>query len=300
MVKNSIISVQGVEISITKHNEEDYICITDMVGAKDGNSRAADIIKNWIRNRSTIEFLGTWEKVFNPNFKVVEFDHFKKEAGLPTFTLSVSNWVEKTNAIGIFSKKGKYGGTYAHKDIAFEFGTAISPVFKLYLIKEFQRLKEEENKNLKSIEWIQRRFISKANYSLQTDAIQKFIIPKSTLPLRLQGIEYANEAELVNLATLKYTAKEWEEANPELAKKGNLREYLPLEELVVLDNMQVLNSTLISKGLSKNDRFEIIRLEAERQLNVLSQNKTIANAKELSVKKEDFDQLLLKTIKDEK
>ena len=139
MVKNSIINVQGTDISVTKYNNEDYICITDMVGAKEGNnSRAADIIKNWIRSRSTIEFLGTWESVYNPNFKVVEFDHFKKEAGLPTFTLSVSNWVEKTNAIGIFSKKGKYGGTYAHKDIAFEFGTAISPVFKLYLIKNFK------------------------------------------------------------------------------------------------------------------------------------------------------------------
>lgn len=296
MTKTSIIKIEGKEITLTRINKEDYVSLTDMVKGEEGD----DHIRNWMRNKNTIEFLGFWEKLNNPDFKGVEFDTFLQEAGYNRFTMTPRKWIDSTNAIGIVSKSGRNGGTYAHKDIALEFAYWISPVFRLYLITEFQRLKEEENKNHKSIEWIQRRFISKANYSLQTDAIQKFIIPKSTLPQRLQGIEYANEAELVNLATLKYTAKEWGEANPELAKKGNLREYLPLEELVVLDNMQVLNSTLISKGLSKNDRFEIIRLEAERQLNVLSQNKTIANAKELSVKKEDFDQLLLKTIKDDK
>lgn len=296
MTKTSIIKVGGKEIALTRVNKEDYVSLTDMVKGEEGD----DHIRNWMRNKNTIEFLGFWEKLNNPDFKGVEFDTFLQEAGFNRFTMTPRKWIDSTNAIGIVSKSGRNGGTYAHKDIALEFAYWISPVFRLYLITEFQRLKEEENKNLKSIEWIQRRFISKANYSLQTDAIQKFIIPKSTLPVRLQGIEYANEAELINLATLKYTAKEWSEANPELAKKGNLREYLPLEELVVLDNMQVLNSTLISKGLSKNDRFELIRLEAERQLNVLSQNKTITNAKELSVKKDDFDQLLLKTIKDEK
>lgn len=296
MTKTSIIKVGDKEIALTRVNKEDYVSLTDMVKGEEGD----DHIRNWMRNKNTIEFLGFWEKLNNPDFKGVEFDTFLQEAGFNRFTMTPRKWIDSTNAIGIVSKSGRNGGTYAHKDIALEFAYWISPVFRLYLITEFQRLKEEENKNLKSIEWIQRRFISKANYSLQTDAIQKFIIPKSTLPVRLQGIEYANEAELINLATLKYTAKEWSEANPELAKKGNLREYLPLEELVVLDNMQVLNSTLISKGLSKNDRFELIRLEAERQLNVLSQNKTITNAKELSVKKDDFDQLLLKTIKDEK
>lgn len=296
MTKTSIIKVGGKEIALTRVNKEDYVSLTDMVKGEEGD----DHIRNWMRNKNTIEFLGFWEKLNNPDFKGVEFDTFLQEAGFNRFTMTPRKWIDSTNAIGIVSKSGRNGGTYAHKDIALEFAYWISPVFRLYLITEFQRLKEEENKNLKSIEWIQRRFISKANYSLQTDAIQKFIIPKSTLPVRLQGIEYANEAGLINLATLKYTAKEWSEANPELAKKGNLREYLPLEELVVLDNMQVLNSTLISKGLSKNDRFELIRLEAERQLNVLSQNKTITNAKELSVKKDDFDQLLLKTIKDEK
>ena len=246
MTKTSIMNVQGIDIALTTINEEDFICITDIVKVKGGDARAADIIKNWIRNRSTIEFLGTWETIYNPDFKVVEFDHFKKEAGLPTFTLSVSNWVEKTGAIGIFSKKGKYGGTYAHKDIAFEFCSAISPVFKLYLIKEFQRLKEDEVKQLKSAEWLYHRFSAKANYSIQTDAVQKYIIPNSTLPKEKYGIIYASEAELINYGTLGYTAKEWSENNPELAKKGNLREYLSVEELVVLDNMQGFNSYLIS------------------------------------------------------
>lgn len=294
MVKTAILNVQGVDISVTKFNEEDYICITDMVNARTGDSRAADIIKNWIRNRSTIEYLGTWEMVYNPNFKVVEFDHFKKEAGLPTFTLSVSNWVEKTGAIGIFSKKGKYGGTYAHKDIAFEFCSAISPVFKLYLIKEFQRLKEDEVKQLKSAEWLYHRFSAKANYSIQTDAVQKYIIPNSTLPKEKYGIIYASEAELINYGTLGYTAKEWSENNPELAKKGNLREYLSVEELVVLDNMQGFNSYLISQGINKEERLIRVQEEAKRQFASLSHSKTIHNAKEeLKVPKQEFDSLLL-------
>ena len=294
MVKTAILNVQGVDISVTKFNEEDYICITDMVNARTGDSRAADIIKNWIRNRSTIEYLGTWEMVYNPNFKVVEFDHFKKEAGLPTFTLSVSNWVEKTGAIGIFSKKGKYGGTYAHKDIAFEFFSAISPVFKLYLIKEFQLLKEDEVKQLKSAEWLYHRFSAKANYSIQTDAVQKYIIPNSTLPKEKYGIIYASEAELINYGTLGYTAKEWSENNPELAKKGNLREYLSVEELVVLDNMQGFNSYLISQGIDKEERLIRVQEEAKRQFASLSHSKTIHNAKEeLKVPKQEFDSLLL-------
>ena len=282
MERNSVIVVQGIKVSVTKFNNEDYICITDMVAAKEGEGRAADIIKNWIRNRGTIEFLGTWEIVYNPSFKVVEFDHFKREAGLPTFTLSVSSWVEKTNAIGIFSKKGKYGGTYAHKDIAFEFGTAISPIFKLYLIREFQRLKEEEAKSIQSAEWLHYRFLAKANYSIQTDAVQKFIIPKSTLPKEKHGIIYASEAELINYGTLGYTAKEWTDANPELAKKGNLRDYLDIEELVVLDNMQAFNSYLISNGDSQKERLQKIQIEANRQLESLRNSRVITIAKEIN------------------
>ena len=282
MERNSVIVVQGIKVSVTKFNNEDYICITDMVAAKEGEGRAADIIKNWIRNRGTIEFLGTWEIVYNPSFKVVEFDHFKREAGLPTFTLSVSSWVEKTNAIGIFSKKGKYGGTYAHNVIAFEFGTAISPIFKLYLIREFQRLKEEEAKSIQSAEWLHYRFLAKANYSIQTDAVQKFIIPKSTLPKEMHGIIYASEAELINYGTLGYTAKEWTDANPELAKKGNLRDYLDIEELVVLDNMQAFNSYLISNGDSQKERLQKIQIEANRQLESLRNSRVITIAKEIN------------------
>lgn len=168
MSKTSTMTVQGTDISITNINDNDYICLTDMVKAKENDSRAADIIKNWIRTRSSIEFLGIWESIYNPNFKVVEFDHFRKEAGLPTFTMSVSNWVEKTGAIGIFSKAGKNGGTYAHKDIAFEFGGAISPIFKLYVLKEYQRLKEIES-NQYGLEWNVKRVLSKANYYIHTD-----------------------------------------------------------------------------------------------------------------------------------
>ena len=160
MGKNKIITVQDIPITVSVGDVDDFICITDMAAARTGGSRASDVIKNWIRNRSTLEYLGTWEQIYNPNFKVVEFDHFKKQAGLPLFTLSVSDWVESTDAIGMYVKKGRYGGTFAHKDIAFEFASAISPVFKLYLIKEFQRLKEQEN-DVKKIEWNAKRFLTK-------------------------------------------------------------------------------------------------------------------------------------------
>ena len=163
MAKNRIITVQDIPSTVSFTKEEDYICITDMAAAKTGTARAADVIKNWLRNRTTLEFLGTWEQIYNPGFKVVEFDHFKQEAGLHTFVISVSDWIEKTDAIGIYVKKGRYGGTFAHKDIAFEFASAISPVFKLYLIKEFQRLKTQEN-DLQKIEWDAKRFLSKNNY----------------------------------------------------------------------------------------------------------------------------------------
>ena len=170
-MKNRIINVQNVPISISKQELDDYICNTDIAKAKTGESRSADVVKNWLRNRNTLEFLGTWEMIYNPDFKVVELDHFKSEAGLHTFVLSVAEWINKTNAIGLYVKRGKYGGTYAHKDIAFEFASAISPVFKLYLIKEFQRLKEKENKS-RQIEWNAKRFLTKNNYLIQTDAVK--------------------------------------------------------------------------------------------------------------------------------
>ena len=212
---------------------DDYICITDMAVAKSDSSRAADVIKNWLRNRNTLEFLGTWEQIYNSDFKVVEFDHLKAEAGLHTFVLSASEWIDKTNAIGLFVKKGRYGGTYAHKDIAFEFASAISPVFKLYLIKEFQRFKEQEN-DIKKIEWDAKRFLSKNNYLIQTDAVKNYLIPVCNYREELSWLPYAEEADLLNVALFGFTAKAWREANPELAKNSNVRDYSSINELTVL------------------------------------------------------------------
>ena len=206
---------------------------------KQSESRAADIIKNWIRTRYTIEFLGTWEMIHNPNFKVVEFDHFRMQAGLPSFVMSVSEWIEKTNAIGIIVKKGRYGGTYAFKDIAFEFGTAISVTFKLYLIDEFQRLKEEEQKQLG---WTAKRELSKINYRIHTDAIKSHLIPEEVTPAQA-SIIYAEEADVLNVAMFGMTAKQWREANPDL--KGNIRDYATINELICLSNMENINAVLI-------------------------------------------------------
>ncbi|MBQ3245729.1 MAG: KilA-N domain-containing protein [Bacteroidales bacterium] len=268
MTKTSIMNVQGIEIALTTINEEDFICITDIVKAKGGDARAADIIKNWIRNRSTIEFLGTWETLYNPNFKVVEFDHFRKEAGLPTFTMSVSNWIEKTGAIGIVSKAGRYGGTYAHKDIAFEFCSAISPMFKLYVIKEYQRLVELERSEL-ALSWNVKRLLSKANYHIHTDAIKNVILPKLNISQMKQGLVYASEADLLNMVLFGCTAKQWQEANPELAKTMNIRDTATINQLIVLSNIESLNAELIKQGISKEDRFAILRRTAEEQLAVL-------------------------------
>ena len=176
-MKNRIINVQDVAISISKQELDDYICITDIAKAKSDSARAADVVRNWLRNRGTLEYLSVWEQIYNPQFKVFESEHFKKQVGLLTFTPSISEWINKTNAIGLCVKRGKYGGTYAHKDIAFEFASAISPVFKLYLIKEFQRLKEEEN-NLEQSEWNAKRFLTKNNYLIQTDAVKNYMIPQ--------------------------------------------------------------------------------------------------------------------------
>ena len=268
MSKINIMTVQGIDISITDINNN-YICLTDMVKAKDDDSRAADIIKNWIRTRTTIEFLGTWESIYNANFKVVEFDHFRKEAGLPTFTLSATQWVEKTNAIGIFSRLGKNGGTYAHKDIAFEFGGAISPIFKLYVLKEYQRLKEIES-NQYGLEWNVKRILSKANYQIHTNAIKKYIIPKSRYSQTKEWLLYADEADLLNLVLFRCTAKQWRELNPQRVLNGeNIRDMASINELVVLSNLENLNSILIKNGVSKKDRFKILNDTAKEQLESL-------------------------------
>ena len=280
MSKTSIINVQGIDISITRYNQDDYICLTDMVKAKNGENRAADIIKNWIRNRGTIEFLGTWESFYNPNFKVVEFDHFKKEAGLHSFTMSVNNWIEKTNAIGIISKLGRYGGTYAHKDIAFEFGSAISPVFKLYLIKEFQRLKEIEN-NQYNIEWNVKRVLSKANYQIQTSAIKNYVLPQKSKLIKDEWI-YADEADMLNIIMFNCTAKEWRELNKERALSGeNIRDMASINELNILSNLESLNATLIKKGIDKKDRYTILLETADDQRKLLSNYDYIKSVKKI-------------------
>lgn len=238
-----------------------------MAKAKSDDSRAADVIKNWLRNRSTLEFLGTWEMMYNPEFKVVEFDHFRMQAGLPTFTLSAKQWIEEVNAKGIYVKSGRYGGTYAHKDIAFEFGSAISPVFKLYLIKEYQRLKESENsKELQ--EWDARRLLSKANYLIHTDAIQKHIIP---IERKMDWLVYADEADLLNVALFGCTAKEWREGNPEATRKSrNIRDFATINELTVLSNLETHNAELIKSAIPKEDRFKTLQKIAEYQLNILN------------------------------
>ena len=280
--KTKQILVNDVAINIHTTREEDFICLTDMAKAKEGENRSADIIKNWLRNRGTIEFLGTWEMINNPNFKVVEFDNFKKEAGLPTFVLSVSQWVEQTGAIGLTSKSGRYGGTYAHKDIAFEFGSAISPVFKLYLIKEYQRLKENES-NQFNLEWDVKRILTKANYSIHTDAIKNHIIPTLNIDKDKEWITYADEADVLNVALFGCTAKQWKVANPQLALENkNMRDFASINQLTVLSNLEVLNSELIKNKLSKNQRFQYLHRTALQQLAVLDKSNAMKSLQRLS------------------
>ena len=275
MKKNKIIKVQNLPITISKEEIDDYICITDIAAAKSDESRAADVIKNWMRNRMTLEFLGAWEQIYNEDFKVVEFDHFRQQSGLHTFVLSVSEWLEKTNAIGMYVKKGRYGGTFAHKDIAFEFASAISPVFKLYLIKEFQRLKEEEN-NLQQLEWDAKRFLTKNNYLIQTYAIKNYIIPNCDYRNNLQWLAYAEEADLLNVALFGFTAKAWRDSNPELAKNSNVRDYATINELTVLSNLETHNAQMIREGKNKEERFHILKEIADYQLKILSVADNIA------------------------
>ena len=276
MAKNRIITVQDIPITVSFTKEEDYICITDMAAAKAGTARAADVIKNWLRNRTTLEFLGTWEQIYNPDFKVVEFDHFKQEAGLHTFVISVSDWIEKTDAVGLYVKRGRYGGTFAHKDIAFEFASAISPVFKLYLIKEFQRLKTQEN-DLKKTEWDAKRFLSKNNYLIQTDAVKNYLIPSCNYRENLQWLPYAEEADLLNVALFGFTAKAWRETNPDLAKTSNVRDYASINELTVLSNLETHNAQMIREEMSKEERFAVLKEIAVYQLKVLNEAEKIGS-----------------------
>ncbi len=266
------INVENTPITILKENNDDYISLTDMANTKSGESRAADIIKNWIRTRFTLEFIGTWEIINNPNFKVVEFDHFKMQAGLPSFVLSISEWVDKTNAIGLIVKKGKYGGTYAHKDIAFEFGSAISVQFKLYLIKEFQRLKEAEQIQQG---WSAKRELAKVNYLIHTDAIKEHLIPKQ-ISRKQASIIYANEADVLNVALFGKTAKDWREEYPDLS--GNIRDHAHINELICLSNMKNINSVHINDGMKQPERLIKLNEIAIKQMILL---KTVGNRPQL-------------------
>ena len=272
--KTSSILVQDVPVTVMSIDQRDYISLTDMAKARTDAGRAADVIKNWLRARSTLEFLGTWEIMYNPDFKVVEFDHFKSEAGLHTFTLSAKEWIESTHAIGMYVQAGRYGGTYAHKDIAFEFGSAISPIFKLYLLKEYQRLKDEENDRLK-LEWDAKRFLSKNNYLIHTDAIKNYVLPQSNHSKSTEWLVYADEADLLNVALFGCTAKEWRDANPVLAAKQNIRDFASIAQLTVLSNLETHNAEMIKQGIDKAERFGRLKQIAEYQLRVLTEAEAI-------------------------
>ena len=236
MTKTKQIEVENKTISIIEYNEQDYICLTDMVKGEEGK----DYIRNWMRNRNTVEYLGLWEILHNPNFKGVEFDTFRNQAGLNSFNLTPKKWIETTNAIGIISKSGRYGGTYAHKDLAVEFGAWLSPMFKLLIIKEFQRLKEIET-NQYNLEWNVKRILSKTNYHIHTDAVKNYIIPKSDFTKNTEWLAYAEEADLLNVALFDCTAKQWRDANQKYTEQSlNVRDFASINELAVLSNLESL------------------------------------------------------------
>ncbi len=257
------ISVQNTNVTIISVKENDYISLTDIAKHKSDEPNA--VIANWMRNRNTIEYLGVWESLYNPEFKPTEFEGFKKEAGLNAFTLSPQKWINATNAIGIISKSGRYGGTYAHKDIAFKFASWISVEFELYIVKEFQRLKEEEQK---LIGWTAKRELSKINYHIHTDAIKQNLVPLEVTQQQASVI-YSNEADVLNIAMFGMTAKQWREANPEL--KGNIRDYATINELICLSNMESLNAVFIKEGLPQGERLIKLNQIAIQQMKVLEE-----------------------------
>jgi len=270
--KKTIIEVQGTEITIISHKQEDYISLTDMLKAKDGDF----FISDWLRNRNTVEFLGIWERVHNPDFNYGEFATIRSQAGLNSYKISVKEWVHKTQAIGLKAAAGRYGGTYAHKDIAFEFGMWISPEFKIYLIKEFQRLKEDENRRL-SLAWNLNRTLSKLNYRIHTDAIKAHLIPAAVTQTQ-SAVTYATEADILNVALFGQTAKQWRDSNPNL--EGNMREYATIEQLLVLANIEGMNAELIHMGLPQGERLKRLNEIAIRQMQVLTTAPALKQIKE--------------------
>ena len=255
------LTVKNTSVSVIKVGNEDFLSLTDIARFKSNEPNA--VIANWLRNRNTIEYLGIWESLYNPDFNPLEFEGFKKEAGLNAFTLSPSKWIESTGAIGIVSKSGRYGGTYAHKDIAFKFASWISVEFELYVAKEFQRLKEEEQKLLG---WSVKRELSKLNYHIHTDAIKQNLIPPE-LTAKQKSFVYAEEADVLNVALFGITAKEWREENPDL--KGNIRDYATINQLICLSNLENLNAVFIQKGMEQSERLTELNKIAIQQMKVL-------------------------------
>ncbi len=257
------INVKDTEVSILKINDSDYISITDIAKYKTDDTSA--VIANWMRNRNTIEFLGIWETLYNPDFKPLEFEGFRKEAGLNAFTLSPLKWVSATNAMGIIVKSGRYGGTFAHKDIAFKFASWISVEFELYIVKEFQRLKDIEQKELG---WSAKRELAKINYHIHTDAVKKNLIPQELTSQQI-SIIYANEGDVLNMALFGMTAKEWRNENPDL--KGNIRDYASINELICLSNMESLNAVFIQENISQRERLKRLNKIAIQQMIILNE-----------------------------
>lgn len=275
-----VINAGGTEITvISSFGKDDFISLTDIARYKN-QDEPKDVVKNWLRNRSTIEFLGIWEQINNPDFKGVEFDSFIERSGTNAFTLSPKRWIEKTNALGIVSKSGRSGGTYAHKDIAFEFASWISAEFKLYIIKDYQRLKADENSKL-SLEWNVNRMISKINYRIHTDAVKKYLIPEK-LTSAQKSIAYANEADLLNMAMFGMTAREWREQNPDT--QGNIRDSASIQQLIILSNMESMNAELINDKILPSDRLTRLNDMAIRQMKSLIENEHVKKLIQRTIK----------------
>jgi len=272
MAKGRIIQVKESTITVITQNGTDFISLTDMTA---GFSEGSGLIGKWITNKNTLEYLGVWENIKNPNFNYPEFGVINQESGVNRFIMSVGQWIDRTNAMGLIVKAGRYGGTYAHKDIAFHFAMWLSPEFQIYLINEFQRLKDDENNRLK-LEWNLQRTISKINYQIHTDAIKENLIPKEVTKQQA-GFVYANEADLLNVALFGITAKEWRDSNQ--GKEGNIRDYATLEQLVVLSNMESINALLIQQNLSQSDRLIQLNKVAITQMKSLIDNKGIKRLK---------------------
>ena len=275
MIKLKKIEVEGTTIGIVNHNEEDYISLTDMLKAKDGSF----FISDWLRNANTLDYIKAWEIMNNPHFNYGEFATIRQEAGSNSFKVSVKELMERANVTCMLAKAGRYGGTYAHKDIAFNFGMWISPVFQLYIVKEYQRLKEIES-NQYNLEWNVKRVLSKVNYTIQTDAVKEYVLPQSTLPEAKKNVAYAEEADVINLALFQCTAKQWREANPKLAMQGmNIRDIASINELAILSNLESANADMIRNSISRLERFQKLLEIARYQLEILNKQDLLKSLK---------------------